>query len=323
MSEESEWERRAPAVQLKRGVIEGRLARALPGARLRQVTPLAGGNSNTVLRLELEAGPPLVMRLHQHADGGASCAREAELLRRLRGAVPVPALLATEPAPEDGAPPWLLLGWCEGQRLCDVWDDLTPADGPALGAALGRVAATIHAAGAYPRAGFLTPGLELSVGLGALGEHLGGWLDGRAGARLGPALAGRLRAWVAAREAWFADGPAVLCHADFKPTNLLVARGAAGWEPSAVLDWEFAFAGPRLFDLGQLLRHEERLPAGFAAGVEGGYAQVGPDLPPDWRARAAALDLLNHLQFLDDPAERPNVHAAARQRIEATLVRWP
>ena len=320
---ESDWERQAPELALDRPLLEARLARALPAARLVAAGSLAGGKSNTHLRLELADRAPVVMRLHQR-DAGA-CAREAAIHRLLAGRVPLPALLHAEAAPQDGGLPWMLLSWCPGERLCDVLPALRDADGPALGAALGRVAATIHGARAYPGAGFLTPELALSTPLGPLGEHLRGWLDGRAGARLGPALSARLRGWLADRAEWLEEGPegGVLCHADFKQENLLVAPRGDSWAPTAVLDWEFAFAGPCLFDLGQLLRREELLPPGFADGVAAGYAAVGPPLPADWRARAAALDLLNHVQFLDDPLDRPAVQAAARERIEHTLARWP
>ena len=48
-----------------------------------------------------------------------------------------------------------------------------------------------------------------------------------------------------------------LVHADYKPWNLLVRRGAAGWAMGAALDWEFTFAGPVLCDFGIFLRYSD------------------------------------------------------------------
>jgi Ser/Thr protein kinase RdoA (MazF antagonist) len=57
-----------------------------------------------------------------------------------------------------------------------------------------------------------------------------------------------------------------LVHADYKPWNLLVRRGASGWAISAVLDREFTFAGPPLADFGVFLRYSERMPAEYETG---------------------------------------------------------
>ena len=45
-----------------------------------------------------------------------------------------------------------------------------------------------------------------------------------------------------------------LVHADFNPKNLLVDPATGG--VTGVLDWEFAYAGAPLGDLGNLLRFE-------------------------------------------------------------------
>ena len=50
-----------------------------------------------------------------------------------------------------------------------------------------------------------------------------------------------------------------LIHGDYKPSNLLVNPHTH--TVSGVLDWEFAFAGPPLYDLATLLRDSESYPA--------------------------------------------------------------
>jgi aminoglycoside phosphotransferase (APT) family kinase protein len=108
----------------------------------------------------------------------------------------------------------------------------------------------------------------------------------------------------------------VLVHSDFKPTNIK-------WLPEVqdvlVLDWEFAWSGPGLFDLGQMLRWDPS--AAFAAGLECGYRRAGGVLAADWRRLAELLDLFNLVGLLDDDGPRPRRHADLLARIDATLRR--
>ncbi|MEO1268015.1 MAG: phosphotransferase, partial [Myxococcota bacterium] len=114
-------------------------------------------------------------------------------------------------------------------------------------------------------------------------------------------------------------------HSDFKVSNLMVKREGGVWSLSAVVDWEFAFAGPPLLDVGMMLRDEERLPPGFAAGFIDGFSSAGGVLPPRWRRAAELLDLVNLCGFLamDDQVERPHLIADARRLVLDTLTRAP
>src|SRR4029453_13655502 len=62
-------------------------------------------------------------------------------------------------------------------------------------------------------------------------------------------------------------GRTALVHADFNPKNLLVDPATGG--VTGVLDWEYAYAGAPLADLGNLLRFETD-PV-FAAAAAGTY----------------------------------------------------
>lgn len=323
---ESDWERRGPELAPEHPLVAARLARGLPGAALVRARALGGGLCNTNLALELADGRTVVLRFHQREP--RACRREAALHRRLAGVVPIPALLALEPDPPDGGPPSTLLEFRPGRRLADVPHGEIAGDGPALGEAAGRVAAALHGELRFATPGFLGEGLQVvePIAPGGLLAYIRAALAGRAGARLGSAASDQLTRWLERREGVFAaaERAPVLSHSDFKPTNLLVERRADRWEVSALLDWEFAFAGPGLLDLGQLLRYEAELPPGFGEGVERGYREAGGALPGGWREAAAALDLLNLVGgFLDDAQERPRSQGRARALVEETLRRWP
>lgn len=102
-------------------------------------------------------------------------------------------------------------------------------------------------------------------------------------------------------------GPPVLVHGDFKPSNLLVDDSGL----TALLDWEFAHAGTWLSDVGQLLRHPESLPDGFADAF---LEEL--DAPEDTMLLARTLDLTNLVDFLHRERGQPTM----RRDVEARIV---
>ena len=111
-----------------------------------------------------------------------------------------------------------------------------------------------------------------------------------------------------------------LVHSDFNPKNLVVAQDGAGWRVSAVLDWEFAFAGPPLTDVGNMLRFGDDLPDGFEDAFIESFAAGGGELPPDWRRIAEALDLVALLDLAARERDNPIVSRARAKlrRLAAT-----
>ncbi|MDE2291301.1 MAG: phosphotransferase, partial [Elusimicrobia bacterium] len=100
---------------------------------------------------------------------------------------------------------------------------------------------------------------------------------------------------------------AVLLHGDFKPSNL-----HRSGEDLVVLDWEFAWAGPALMDVGQLLRWSP--PAAFVAGFAAAYLAGGGVLPAGWRRLAELFDLFNLVGLLEAPGKRRAADVSARVR---------
>jgi hypothetical protein len=89
-------------------------------------------------------------------------------------------------------------------------------------------------------------------------------------------------------------------------------------EDVLILDWEFAWAGPALFDVGMMLRW--RPPEPFIRGLELGLREdPGASLPPDWRRLAELLDLFNLVGFLDHEGDRGRRDRDVLRRIHQTL----
>jgi fructokinase len=86
-----------------------------------------------------------------------------------------------------------------------------------------------------------------------------------------------------------------------------------------VLDWEFAFAGPPLIDVGLFLRAGEALPAGFRDAFAVGYRDAGGELPAEWLRLSRLVDLISQVTFLNDRRDRPRLLAETTGVVEETV----
>jgi aminoglycoside phosphotransferase (APT) family kinase protein len=281
-----------------------------------EVVPLSGGYSGETF-LVTGAGEQAVLRLYARQPDRAAI--DQALLERLRGLLPVPRVLEAVTVPGGaGRPPFLLLEALPGDRL----DLVLPAADVPLRRRLGEAVAgvlVLLATERMPRAGmFLDPSLDPTPFPAGAGDQVGflaAHLDAPWFAGLADADRAGLRA--AARRARTAAGRIgriALVHADFNPKNLLVDPATGG--VTGVLDWEYAYAGAPLADIGNLLRFEDD-PV-FAGTVASTYADRAPDVPADWLEVARALDLyaLIDLAARESPAN-PLV-TAARDLLLAT-----
>jgi aminoglycoside phosphotransferase (APT) family kinase protein len=299
-----------------------------PGAGVREARVLSGGLANTNYRVETGRGPR-VLRLVTRNPGGAE--KEALLLRELeRRGVPVPRLLGWTPG-GGGPVPALWTECLSGQSLEEAIPRLDATGATRLGRALGEALARIHER-RFAEAGDLVvergalvvvpwsfPGQEGTEG-GPM-ERFVAWCLTKtpAGARLGP-LAEEVRDLVREISGRWSDEEACLVHADFKPCNLFVEESTEGWELRGILDWEFAHAGSRFSDYGNLFRKRSpELPEEFEAAFMKGLREAGVELEPDWELRRACVDLTSALDFLSSERDLPQRHAACLAQVRATL----
>ncbi len=320
------WDRRSALLTLDVDTLERLLAPRWPGARITSAEHVSGGLANTNYRVTLAGrDDPVVVRFYTREP--QACAREAALLRLVAGVVPVPEALYVAPEAERFDYPYIVLSWMDGTPLIDALATLEPAEAPALAAALGAVAAHIGSF-TFAEPGFLGPDLAICERLAIGPEGLRHYLRkmvvaGRGAARLGPSLTRRLLTQVdtCADELTPVAGARSLIHADYKDGNILVRREPEGWRVTAVLDWEFAFAGASIFDLGSLLRREASLPPGFAAACVAAYRAHGGFAPEGWRRMTLLMDLINLCDFLDGPDLRGAMRADVTALIRATVER--
>jgi aminoglycoside phosphotransferase (APT) family kinase protein len=276
-----------------------------------EVVPLSGGYSGETF-LVTGAGEQAVLRLY--AKQPERAAIDQALLERLRGLLPVPRVLeAVTVSAGVGRPPFLLLEALPGDRL----DVVLPAADEPLRRRLAEAVTgvlVLLATERMPRAGFFTDETLEPVPFGAgSGDQIGflqahldtPWFAGltddeRAGLR----AVARRAAMEGARSSRIA-----LVHADFNPKNLLVDPATGG--VTGVLDWEFAYAGAPLADVGNLLRFAED--EVFDGVVAATYADRAPDVPDRWLDVARALDLYSLIDLAAREAPANPIVAGARE----------
>jgi aminoglycoside phosphotransferase (APT) family kinase protein len=312
MAVEQEWERYRSLI-----VLSPDDASTLIGERVVDVQPFAGGRRNSNYRVVIAGHPqPKVLRLHT-ADPSA-CVREQRLLGLVKQSVPVPEIVRTAPSAD---PPWSLMTFVPGERMDLALTSASAKMTMDMTRAAGQVLARIHQI-KFSRAGFLDEQLQVQESLGPeFGWHtfLHNLLE-RSAVRdnVGEELADRLRRFVdrhTALEEHMSFGAPVLSHSDYKPWNLLVS----GSHVAAVLDWEFAFAGPPLNDIGNFLRYSSRQLAEYESGFIEGYVEGGGALQDDWRRLSRLVDLINLVDFLGRPDPTGVIVRDVQPLLEAIL----
>jgi Phosphotransferase enzyme family len=265
---EEAWSR-AVLPTIDRAEVERRI-----GPTREPIEVLAGGFASVNVRV----GHDRVLRIKRDSS---TIGKEAALLSRPWRSFRTPRVLATG---DD----FLLLEHLELEPL--------PSS---AGEAVGHALAEIHAL-TYAKTGSLGADLWLATPFPGDGDEgfaargYGHAMLSEAEPYLDATLAVRIAAFLdsdeyATRDAL--DVP-VLCHCDFKVSNLRVTPAGE----LVVLDWEFAWAGPRLLDIGQLLRWHP--PESFVRAFADSYRAGGGVLVDGWRRIAAAIDVGNLLGLL-------------------------
>jgi fructosamine-3-kinase len=287
---ESAWERTAQLASFDAGDVERRL-----GLSNEPLELLSGGLANLNVRL----GSARVLRIYRRDRSVVK--KEQALLQSGWASFVVPAVLG---AGED----FLLLEYVPHGAL-----GISAEHGIDVGQAL----AEIHRR-RYAQSGFLGSDLNVATPFPDLFEAFSSYARSeleRASLQLKIDLRSRVGTFLDAREDALRRlaGAPVLLHGDFKASNL-------HWTLEnrlLVLDWEFAYAGPALMDIGQLIRWNP--PSTFVSAFAESYRQHGGELPDDWHTWAAVFDLFNLVGLLGGAAPHSRRATDVQHRIERTL----
>lgn len=317
------------------------VAPAFPGRPVTGAEKLAGGLCNTNLKVTLDSPhQQIVLRLYQRDP--VAYAKEIGLLRLVAHTVPVPEVIyAQAEAPEGivGVGPYAVIEYVEAVTFKALKET---KDLQAIQQASTSIGKTVAAIGRHQ---FDKPGL-ISVTQSSTAkdeaelEVTGPYIEGRDPVpriidsylaspnlqrRTGPGLARRIHDFVwtwAPRLPQLDDESSLarrLVHSDLDQSNILVRQVEGQWVVAAVLDWEFAFSGSPLIDVGHFLRYERSAQPLCEPYFSRAFVEHGGKLPEDWRRVIRVIDLAGLCETLTGEAVPNNVSQQMLSLILATL----
>jgi aminoglycoside phosphotransferase (APT) family kinase protein len=299
-----------PMTALCENQVKRIFAGALPGHPIESFAPLIGGLSNLMYRVDVVGlHDSFVLRVFRRDP--AACQKEVDLHRLVSAQVPVPEILYADPRGDEDIGPYLVSRWVKGETFREIKSRRDPgeiAEGAySIGAVLARIGSF-----SFPQPGWIGAGLEIAAPLAAGPDPVPSFIeqcaaDPEFGRRVGAAQRRQLCDFIsrAAPQLKPLNGANSLVHSDFGSRNLILHRTGERWTVAAVLDWEFAFSGSPLTDLGHFLRYERQSQPRLEPHFSTGFWDAGGALPDQWRELARALDL----SALCDCLTRPDLPA--------------
>jgi aminoglycoside phosphotransferase (APT) family kinase protein len=288
------------------------------------IVPLAGGWSGETFLGE-SAGERTVVRIYARRGAGrghAAVEVDAAVLRLVRGLLPVPEVLEVRrPDPGSGTPGLLVTSFLPGERLDVVLPRLDPEGLARAGRSLGEILARLALMPTVRSGSFVDGDLRIEP-LPAELRDLVSFVEHQ---RTSSAISawqqreydGLLAVADLADEVLAPVGRTCLVHSDLNPKNVLMDPDTLA--VTGLVDWEFAYSGAPVADVGNLLRFD-RAPA-WTDAVLSTYSDLVPDAPGDHRElldRARAADLFALVELAGRRGENP-VTEHAHDRLRAIV----
>jgi fructokinase len=306
LEDKAAWTRESAPAPPDARQIERILSRAVPGRALQSIEPLPGGLSNGMYRIGV-AGLTEALVLRIHTRDAAACRKEADLHRLVAARVPVPEILHADCTGDGEIGAHMVMRWIEGltfRQIKQRGDAREIAEcARAIGAALARIGEF-----RFDRPGTIGPGLAIGAPLMAGAHPIPTFVEkclatAEFERRMELRDRSRLREFVWRWSPSLAplDQESSLVHSDFGSPNLLLRPAGGRWTVAGVLDWEFAFSGPALFDVGHMMRYERRNAPRVEPHFSDAFRDHGGVLPANWRELARVLDLTALCEFLMRP----------------------
>jgi aminoglycoside phosphotransferase (APT) family kinase protein len=295
---EARWVRAEPRRTLPEYLVDRIVQTAFPRSRAVGIQPLTEGWRNANFKLHVEGkAEPIVLRIYEH--DASICQKEVDLMRFVRGSVPVPEVIHVEARGWDDIPPFVLMRCVDGISLRDLKKSGDPSAMAQAAASAGEILAAIGRK-TFSKPGWLAPGPSVTCPLLEGKDPIPRYIDlCLESAHLQPRLPAELRErahsliWSWAPQIADLDGARCLVHGDYGKRNLLVRNVEGRWVVVGVLDWEFAVSGSPLADIGHFLRYERNSRPLMEPYFSEAYLRAGGTLPKNWRQLARLIDFTN------------------------------
>jgi aminoglycoside phosphotransferase (APT) family kinase protein len=277
------------------------LSSIFPHHAVTNLERLTGGLINTNIKASFESRQPVVLRIYR--DGAEAVKKEVAIHYVIGESIPVPKVLHAASKPIA----FSILEFVEGTTLQELKQTGDLAAIQQASASAGKTLAHIGRFRFDVAGRLLTDNRELIVGEKYIegADPIPGLLRQFMSApicsdRLGVKVMDRLEMFV---DQWSVflpdlDEHPTLVHSDFGNRNILVHERVGRWEVAAVLDWEFAFSGSPLLDVGHFLRYERMNQPLFEPHFSRAFVEHGGELPTNWREIVRVIDLTALVQCL-------------------------
>jgi len=307
MTFKREWEKFSEYTVISDRDIRAIVAHALPTRTLGSYQILAGGCANLNIKLSFaDQQDPYALILRLYFRDKQAVYREQKIAELIHTTVPVAQFYVVDDFEHYR---YALVEYIEGISLCDLLLDHPKVP---IGDIMHAVGTTLVAIQKYrfERPGFFDANLNVRDPFSA--ADLIDFIYGRLThpsviAQLEVSTLDAISRLIERYREYFPGDMTHLVHADYDPANILVRKIDGKWQIAAVLDWEFAFSGPWLCDVANMVRYAHEMPPLFEEAFLKGITDAGLVLPEHWRI---AVDLLNLVSLIDslahgDPIQRP------------------
>ena len=296
---------------------------AFPNRKVARTELLTGGLINTNLKIYFESHfNPVVLRLYR--DGAPACDKEVAIHNLIHRHVTVPEILHAE----STEPAFAVVEYIEGltfQHLkrtnnLNAIQQASASIGKTL-AAIGRFRFPAPGALLASEAS-LVVGNKFIEGPDPIPRILDRFLSSntfqqRAGSKLVDQLHDFI--WSYAPILPSLESDCSLVHNDFGNRNILVSEVNGVWAVAAILDWELAFSGSPLLDVGHFLRYELDATPLREPYFSRAFVEHGGQLPDNWKPVVKLIDLTGLVECLTHDELPSDVEAELFTLIDATL----
>ncbi|BAZ17698.1 putative phosphotransferase enzyme family [Calothrix sp. NIES-4071] len=324
------WERSTPWLSLNIDSLTELIQPVFKGSHVISAQPTQGGLANTNYRLELSnIANPILLRIFSCKSGAAR--KEFAINQLVKTYVRVPEYFYFADFNTITGHPYALMEWIDGQMLDSVIQSANTEDIRIIARSVGGVLANIHSF-RFEQAGFFDDDLEVEQPINIYGEGFlsfihNNLIKGNGHKHLGDELTRQF--WdFCNQHAYLLDeinnnfyGAPCLVHSDFGGTNILLKQGIDNWTIGGVIDWEFAYSGLPLADIGHILRPPLDALPDWSEYLIQGYMDNGGIIPGQWRRISKLLDLLAWVDFLNRDVSS-TVISSARQVLINTMNCW-
>lgn len=265
--------------------------RVFPNSRVRSVSLLKGGktNSNVLVRIE-NCADSFVLRFYRR--GPSVCRKETLILQALQDIFPVPEVIDADTAGDVSGQAYLLYRYIPGQTFREARESGSSQDMADAASAVGRCLSVL---GSVDWSCFR--GEVLLPTLGAYGDEFESpLLRERFGSEDCLRLHELHSKWTPVLRSLPSDES--LMHGDFNHRNILLSEAAGTWKVAGVLDWELASKGSFLWDAARFMCYERPDSRWWEDAFVAGLGAGSRSLPQDWADLSRTMNTLSAARSL-------------------------